>query len=634
MADILKPKKTPFVPTEAQLEKSLKQNYLAAWNETRSLIAEIYEKHAAGGSLSRTDMVKFNRLNKTESKLSEILGGLYKRNKKFLDENLQTTFLAGHFQQIYELEMSSEILLGFGGVNKKAIEQMLSSSLTGLTLNERLKKNEREIVAKIRQELAQSLVQGESYQTAAKRFKGALEGDLGKAVRIAWTETHRAEEEAANLVREKARERLNFEEVWLSTLDGKTRRTHRRMDGKTKDAEGFFDVNGNKARFPGDPRLPAKEVVHCRCTSVVRFPDRPITERRGRISLDPEVRQNNGLFPGDMTYDKWYQSRMVDGEKFVAGAAAAVSAETIAANEAAAALAREEAARIAAEKAARDAQEEAERAAAAAEKARVDAVKAAEKAEKAAARAAAKAAKEAAKAAKVVGHPKVEGRELSFDELSVIKDFRKYNTGENDWYEYEFLYSDQLEQSDGFLAEVYEEQKFDGLPEVISEKELAARIWDEGYIPMMRGLSDKRFVEQFKRGNYFAGLGIYGNGTYAATAGEAMLKELRGYSSNADEFLAAIQDGYAGEVARDYAGPAANDGGVMTMALKPNSKIIEKNDIEAMLYNELRGKTDPFEQKVLNDLGRFAAMKGYDAIYVKNRDYYVVLNRTAVVVGE
>lgn len=310
---ILKPKRTPYPPTEKQLEKAIKDNYRLAWEETRAHIAEIYERYATGETLTRTDMVKYNRLTKTEQQLAGILSNMYRRNKRFLYQQMEAAFLAGYFEQVFELEMQSDILLGFGGVNERAFTQLLDSSLTGLTLNERLKKNEREIVAQTRQALAQALAQGESYQQTAKRFLDVYEGDTAKAIRIAWTETHRAEEEAAFQAREKAREKLDFEEIWLATLDGRTRDSHKKMDGKKKNENGFFKVGRYDARYPGDPRLPAKEVVHCRCTVVTRFKDRPLGERRGRKSLDESTLQNNEKFPANMTYGEWYQSRIAGG---------------------------------------------------------------------------------------------------------------------------------------------------------------------------------------------------------------------------------------------------------------------------------------------------------------------------------
>jgi len=308
--EIVKPKRTPYPPTGKELEKQIREFYRDAWEETRALIAEIHERYTAGEVLTRTDMVKYNRLSKTELELARILTGLYRKNRKYLYDSFEQAYLFGHFSQVYELEMKSDTLLGFGGVNRRAIEQALAVSLTGLTLNERLKKNEREVVYRVRQELSQSLVQGESYPTAAKRLRGVFEGDEVKAMRVAATELHRAQEEAADQTREKARERVEFTEVWLATLDQRTRDTHQAMDGQEKGDDGFFDVAGYAARFPGDPALPAKECINCRCTTVVEIPGRPVLSRRGRISLDEDEVKNNQLFPADMTYPQWYESRM------------------------------------------------------------------------------------------------------------------------------------------------------------------------------------------------------------------------------------------------------------------------------------------------------------------------------------
>lgn len=312
MAELLKPKRTPYPPTEKEVERQLKKHYREGWALARSLLAEIHARYTSGETLTRTDMVTYNRLVNTERDLALILADTYKKNTKYVYESLESAYMFGYFSQVYEMEMMSDVLLGFGGVDPRTIEKALSESLTGLTLNERLKKNEQEIVYKVRQELAQSLIQAETFQEAAKRFKNVFEGDAVKCMRVAKTEIHRVEEESSNATREKAVGKFDFEEVWLSTLDRSTRRSHQNMDQKTKGDDGYFNVNGFQGRFPGDPMLPAKEVVNCRCTTVIRLPDRPIGERRGRISLDPETRRNNGLFPGDMTYNEWYQQRMVD----------------------------------------------------------------------------------------------------------------------------------------------------------------------------------------------------------------------------------------------------------------------------------------------------------------------------------
>lgn len=56
------------------------------------------------------------------------------------------------------------------------------------------------------------------------------------------------------------------EKVWLSTLDGRTRNTHRMADQQRVPLLQPFDVGGSLLMFPGDPSGPPDEVINCRCT--------------------------------------------------------------------------------------------------------------------------------------------------------------------------------------------------------------------------------------------------------------------------------------------------------------------------------------------------------------------------------
>lgn len=58
---------------------------------------------------------------------------------------------------------------------------------------------------------------------------------------------------------------------WVAVKDGKTRHDHRHADGQVVTGHDLFTVGGERARFPGDPNLTAKQRVNCRCkTFLVR----------------------------------------------------------------------------------------------------------------------------------------------------------------------------------------------------------------------------------------------------------------------------------------------------------------------------------------------------------------------------
>lgn len=54
---------------------------------------------------------------------------------------------------------------------------------------------------------------------------------------------------------------------WDATLDGRTRDSHRHVDGEIRELDEKFS---NGLMFPGDPNGSAAEVVNCRCTSNTR----------------------------------------------------------------------------------------------------------------------------------------------------------------------------------------------------------------------------------------------------------------------------------------------------------------------------------------------------------------------------
>ncbi|WP_058270445.1 phage minor head protein [Olsenella massiliensis] len=77
---------------------------------------------------------------------------------------------------------------------------------------------------------------------------------------------------------------------WIASLDGRTRDSHRRLDGTHVKADEKFD---NGCRFPGDPEAPAAEVYNCRCTLVAYVPGHDVTAGREKQSV------------GSLSYEEW-----------------------------------------------------------------------------------------------------------------------------------------------------------------------------------------------------------------------------------------------------------------------------------------------------------------------------------------
>lgn len=170
---------------------------------------------------------------------------------------------------------------------------------------------------------------------------------------------------------------------------------------------------------------------------------------------------------------------------------------------------------------------------------------------------------------------------------------------------------------DPALGDIAGKQGFDAKPAVGSAADVDAVV-ARGGVELYRGVTEARFAEEFRTGDYFPGLGLYGNGTYTSTARST---------------------------AAEYANGKAD--GVARMALTPEARTTTLSELERMMEADgisVGPSWAPNDRdRVLGDPGRYAASKGYDAYTIDpgssaginlgaGEQWWVVLNRGAVVV--
>lgn len=187
------------------------------------------------------------------------------------------------------------------------------------------------------------------------------------------------------------------------------------------------------------------------------------------------------------------------------------------------------------------------------------------------------------------------------------------------------------------LHSLYDLQGFNARPEIVQTRadlEKSGRVLknsDGSPVILYRGVSGADFSGQFKglgpQGAYhYAGYGIYGDGTYAASAPDP--RRTGG----------PMGDKYARDTAKGYAGWGATDidKRVTAFALRSDAKVLEfKNMNEFVSWRrkvpaEAQRKTGYF----FSDPGVAAAALGIHAYRVpveSDTDYWVVLNRGAVI---
>lgn len=172
------------------------------------------------------------------------------------------------------------------------------------------------------------------------------------------------------------------------------------------------------------------------------------------------------------------------------------------------------------------------------------------------------------------------------------------------------------------LRFAYEHYGMDAKPTVSDEE--FQKLKDEGATIVYRGvsrdsldgISPQEITDQFRYGDkHYAGFGYDATGTYTSEN-----------SGTAKEYALAWDNTPEG-------------GAVMEMALKPDSKFIESDDLTEKVYSEIvtNSKYNDMQKVWLSDPSNAAMHFGYDGIRIENgnsankEDYYVILNRAAVV---
>lgn len=143
-------------------------------------------------------------------------------------------------------------------------------------------------------QLTQGVLLGESIPKMARRVQRVTDSNYAAAVRTARTAVTGAENAGRVHSYKRAKDiGIKLQKEWLATLDGRTRHSHRQLDGqKIPNEDGAKFDNG--CRYPGDPQGRYDEICNCRCTLVAAIEgvDTSDAERWSRL-------------PEGMTYEEW-----------------------------------------------------------------------------------------------------------------------------------------------------------------------------------------------------------------------------------------------------------------------------------------------------------------------------------------
>lgn len=273
------------------------KEYRNALKRIRAELAELYATFPMTGA----QRVEQTRLRNLELLILQLINQIYKSNQTTLYTLLSQLYQESYYATGWAIEMElGGAQMAWGVIHPDVIRRAILAPIDKLTLNDRLERNRRKIIAEIKHQLTQGLLLGNSYEDIAKRMKKVLEQDARKARVIARTEGHRIRN-AGKMDSAKRAAELGLEmvKVWDATLDHRTRPAHRKLDGtKVGVNENFISPAGGIGPAPGLMKHP-KDDINCRCIFRLEFPGFEPQKRRIR---------GEGIQPYT-TYERWAKAR-------------------------------------------------------------------------------------------------------------------------------------------------------------------------------------------------------------------------------------------------------------------------------------------------------------------------------------
>ena len=143
-------------------------------------------------------------------------------------------------------------------------------------------------------QLTQGVLLGESIPKIARRVQNVTGSNVATAMRTARTAVTGAECAGRMNSYERAKGMgIKLKKEWVSTLDNRTRHSHRQLDGERIDNDEKAKFS-NGCRYPGDPTARYAEICNCRCTVIAAVE-----------GFETDDAERWSKLPKGMTYEEW-----------------------------------------------------------------------------------------------------------------------------------------------------------------------------------------------------------------------------------------------------------------------------------------------------------------------------------------
>lgn len=199
-----------------------------------------------------------------KKQLERILDAMGKQEYESIQKYLNECYRDGYIGALYSMQKQG-VPLAMPIDQKAMVKAVQTDSKISEGLYNALGVDTGKLKKTIAHEITRGIATAMPYSDIARNVNNTARPGLSNAERIVRTEGHRIQQASAfDCARDAKKRGADVVKVWDSTLDGRTRPVHRKLDGQIREVDKPFETSGKKAMFPGDFGDPAED-CNCRC---------------------------------------------------------------------------------------------------------------------------------------------------------------------------------------------------------------------------------------------------------------------------------------------------------------------------------------------------------------------------------
>lgn len=325
-----------------KMEKQLDEVYKKAYTEARDTATSFMAKFRVmdeekrklrdNGDIDNSEYQRWRRTmlfqGKRYKEMADTLAAdMTKTNviaASVINGHLPEVYAINHNYGTYEIEHGGKINTQYSLYDRQTVERLIRDNPDLLPRKAAINIPKDELWNKkhINSAVMQGIIQGKTVDDIAKNLAATVT-DMShtSAIRNARTMTTSAQNGGRIDSYKRAQSMgVKLVQVWMATLDSRTRHEHRQLDGQKRPIGTPFKIDGMEIEFPGDPKAEPYLVYNCRCTLVgevegVDYNLSDVTERDSKL--------------GDMSYEEWKEEKKKQDNAEPAGTNSAPQGKTV-----------------------------------------------------------------------------------------------------------------------------------------------------------------------------------------------------------------------------------------------------------------------------------------------------------------